>query len=283
MQNDLLRLQNNTPAPFDVMSNGQLAYSLIKFTRNSLKCIRIRRSSDDSETDIGFKLGMIDEQSIIDFCGTGTGYVTTFYEQSGSGYNLLQDTHAYQPIIYDNGIITSDGLPAIDFSGNRFFNETVTTFKIGMVNIVCEIPPNEDGYEVLGSLHGVVDASSSIVFYNSTSGLPDETFGYYDGYTSPNSAGVLYTNGAITENERLSISFGALNTGRFISFNGVSQTLISGTGTTENPDLKITIGKRAGLSKYYNKKLQQIVFFSVNDPINRNWFETQMVKRWNLS
>ncbi|AXG73934.1 hypothetical protein DVK85_06625 [Flavobacterium arcticum] len=283
MQNNLLRLQSNTPAPFDVMDSGQLAYSLIKFTKNSSKCVRIRRSNDDSETDIGYKSDMIDEQSIIGFCGTGTGYVTTFYEQSGSGYDLLQDNYDYQPIIYDNGIITSYGLPAIDFSGNKFFNETVTTLKIGMFNIICEVPPDTGGYTVIGSLHGLVGNPSFIAFNNVAGALPDEKFSYYDGITAPDINGALYTNGALIDNERKSISVGAKNGGAYIRYNGVTQNILSGTGTTENPDLKITIGKRAGLSQYYNKKLQQIVFFSVNAPVNRTWFEAQMIKKWSLS
>ncbi|WP_201339209.1 beta strand repeat-containing protein [Isorropodon fossajaponicum symbiont] len=84
--------------------------------------IRVRRSSDDAELDIGFdKYGNLDTQVLLDFVGTGigdTGYVTTWYDQSARGESLTQTINGKQGVIVNNGqlVTTSDGLTTISFN-----------------------------------------------------------------------------------------------------------------------------------------------------------------------
>lgn len=61
-------------------------------------CLRIRRDSDDTTQDIGFDMnGVVDTSAISTFIGAGTGYVDTWYDQSGNGNHAVQATLAYQP------------------------------------------------------------------------------------------------------------------------------------------------------------------------------------------
>ncbi|QKQ23740.1 Ig-like domain-containing protein [Candidatus Ruthia endofausta] len=84
--------------------------------------IRVRRSSDDAELDIGFdKYGNLDTQALLNFVGTGTGdtgYVTTWYDQSARGGNLTQTINSKQGVIIDDGqlVTTSDGARTISFN-----------------------------------------------------------------------------------------------------------------------------------------------------------------------
>jgi hypothetical protein len=85
-------------------------------------CMRVRRASNNNETDIGFDAnGVLDTTALASFC-TGTNcFVQTWYDQSGNGANLIQTVTSRQPQIYDSatGVILDDAglLPALYFPG----------------------------------------------------------------------------------------------------------------------------------------------------------------------
>jgi len=66
-------------------------------------CIRIRRSSDNTEQDFGFVNNVLDTKAILTFCGTGNGFVRTWYDQSGNARHLSQTTTAAQPQLVSSG------------------------------------------------------------------------------------------------------------------------------------------------------------------------------------
>lgn len=84
-------------------------------------CIRVRRSSDNAQLDIGFdSQGNLDILALLAFVGTGSGFVTIWYDQSGNGRNATQTTPEAQPRIVSNGAIeTQNGRPALSFDGNN--------------------------------------------------------------------------------------------------------------------------------------------------------------------
>lgn len=70
----------------------------------------VRRSSDNTSQDIGFTAaGRLDEAALTAFCGAGSGYVTTVYDQSGNGRDLTQPTTGTQPAICVAGVVQKDG------------------------------------------------------------------------------------------------------------------------------------------------------------------------------
>jgi len=121
----------NTPTPsatpqpllLDVYVNAAVAYSVRKL-RNSYTgyAFRVRRSSDNTEQDIGFNGVDLDTSALTSFVGSNDGYITTWYDQSGNGNNAVQSTAANQPIIVSSGTIqTLTGVgsakPALRFDG----------------------------------------------------------------------------------------------------------------------------------------------------------------------
>lgn len=83
--------------------------------------IRVKRSSDNAETDVGYTAaGALDTDALLAHCGASIGYVTTMYDQTGNGRNLVQATAANQPKVCASGaIIGSVGEHVgIYFSGN---------------------------------------------------------------------------------------------------------------------------------------------------------------------
>jgi hypothetical protein len=73
--------------------------------------INVRRSSDNTTMDIGFNTGTLDlnTAALLTFAGSGSAYITTYYDQSGNGRNLTQATAADQPIIVNAGALVEFG------------------------------------------------------------------------------------------------------------------------------------------------------------------------------
>jgi hypothetical protein len=102
-------MPKTAPLLLDLFPNAAAAYSLRKLrTAYSGSAIRVRRSSDNTEQDIGFVGNNLDTASLLTFCGAGNGFVTTWYDQSGNGNNATQSTAGNQPIIVSSGAILTD-------------------------------------------------------------------------------------------------------------------------------------------------------------------------------
>lgn len=121
-----MMLRNNAALPFvgalDTIPASAAAYS----TRRLLSsytgpAIRVRRSSDNAEADIGFTAaGDLDTTALLAHVGAGNGFVTTWYDQSGNGRNATQTTAGNQPHIVNAGVVeTLGGKPAIVFNGTN--------------------------------------------------------------------------------------------------------------------------------------------------------------------
>lgn len=95
--------------------------SLRKLTSTATVAVRVRRSSDNAEQDIGFigsTVGSaLDTTSLSGFVGSNSAFVTTFYDQSGNAQHAVQATTTKQPRIVNAG--TYDG--AVVFDGTDDF------------------------------------------------------------------------------------------------------------------------------------------------------------------
>lgn len=70
-------------------------------------CIRVRRSSDNTEQDIGFSSGLLDTAALASFVGANDGFIVTWYDQSGGANHFSQATAARQPAIVLSGVVQS--------------------------------------------------------------------------------------------------------------------------------------------------------------------------------
>jgi hypothetical protein len=95
------------------------AYSLRRLNSSySGFCIRVRRSSDNAEINIGFHQDELDANTLLGFVGAGNGHVVTQYDQSGNSRNKTQTTASKQPQIVTGGVLNMSGIrPTIAFDG----------------------------------------------------------------------------------------------------------------------------------------------------------------------
>lgn len=81
------------------------AYSLTRLLSSyDGPSIRVRRSSDSAESDIGFWGPGLDTAALAAFVGAGDGFVVRWYDQSGGGNDLVQTTTARQPRVVVGGV-----------------------------------------------------------------------------------------------------------------------------------------------------------------------------------
>lgn len=90
--------------------------------------IKVRRSSDNTELNIGSVNGELDVTSLMSFVGSGNGYVSYWYDQSGTGNHFTQTTLASQPLIVINGVLlTINNKPYVKFINNAFMDSGIIT------------------------------------------------------------------------------------------------------------------------------------------------------------
>ena len=130
--------ENGTTRILDSYSVSAGAWSLRKLSATySGSSIRVRRTSDNVESDIGFNVsGGLDTTTLLQFIGVNSARVTKIYDQSGNGRDFVQPTASWQPyIVYLGSLNTLNGRPAILFNttlspANHFtIPNSTSTFK----------------------------------------------------------------------------------------------------------------------------------------------------------
>lgn len=143
----------------DVYTGAVGAYSVRQLSSTATLCMRVRRTSDNAEQDIGFVNGELDEASLSSFLTTNIGAVTTLYDQSGNGANATQTTAGQQFGIYNNGIYLEGGKPTM-FTG---------TGLLGMnTNVTYSCAFTVAKVQVQGMVNTILGSSSNGLYYNGT-------------------------------------------------------------------------------------------------------------------
>jgi hypothetical protein len=141
--------------------------SLRKQISTATVSIRVRRSSDNAEQDIGFVGGNLDTASLATFVGSNSAYVTTFYDQTGGGFNAVQATAANQPRIVNAGTI--DGSLIFDGANDAL---RITSLTLGtpqfQVYTKALIPSAVNG-SIFIEASASWDSGQAAVVYGSTS------------------------------------------------------------------------------------------------------------------
>ena len=100
-------------------------------------CIRVRRSSDNTELNIGFVGNVINTAALLAFVGAGDGFVVTKYDQSGNAFNATQATAANQPRIVSAGVLNIVNLrSSLSFDGTNHFMLVNSTFTVLSASVV---------------------------------------------------------------------------------------------------------------------------------------------------
>lgn len=139
----------------DTYTGAKVAVSLRKL-RNAYtgSAVRVRRSSDNAEQDIGFNgANEIDTAVLKTFIGANTGYVVKWYDQSGNANDASQSTTTQQGAIVISGAVQrTNGKVSVYFDGDDAYNTATVSlntylyisaiFKASNNFIIAEHGPN---------------------------------------------------------------------------------------------------------------------------------------------
>lgn len=244
----------------DEFGGAAAAYSLRRLnTSYSGSAIRVRRSSDNTEQDIGFVAEDLDTASLLSFVGAGSGFVTTWYDQSGEGNHVTQASAAGQPTIVNSGtVITEGGKTAIDFDGIDDGLRTVlnivhpfTAFSVSYSTIQSTIFDHVSGERSFlrdGGLNSSRIFSGSII--NSLTGSNSEYKLIYGLFNSNNSS-IGYNGGNLNNGNAGTNGLGSIEVGSGQAFNtmtGKIQEVILFPYNQSSNKLNIELN----INNYYN-------------------------------
>lgn len=152
-------LQQSKPLLLDRVSVIAVsAYSLRRLSKKYKgSVIRIARSSDNQEIDIGFdRMGNLDTGKILSFASTDTARITTQYDQTNNGLHLTQPNPSKQPTIATAGVVKiRNNRPAVYYYRNsNMYTINFTAYQQGITFAgVAGINAN-GGYEENNAIWG---------------------------------------------------------------------------------------------------------------------------------
>lgn len=119
----------------DLIATAALAAYSTRKVRSAYSgaALRVRRSSNNAEQDIGFAGNALDSAALLAFVGAGDGFVTAWYDQTGNGYHLTQAIATRQYGIVTAGVylgrLFSDALsPRVLDITNAAFERSASPF-----------------------------------------------------------------------------------------------------------------------------------------------------------
>jgi len=251
----------------DTYPNAAVAYSLRKLrTLYTGNAIRVRRSSDNTETDIGFSGANLDTSSLTSFCGSGNGFVTTWYDQSGNGNNATQSTAANQPQIVSAGsVILKNSKPSVNFDGSNDFFSLSSSIATSTNYSFFSAAYNESNANGDTYMSG---GSGSAQFIADLSGATGNIF-------IIKTFVALIISGTITKDRFNLNTFFTLNSANSLYTNGSLANSNTSTPSFSNPIT--TIGRNnAGISEYYLNGISEMILYSSNQSSNRTGIETNI-------
>jgi hypothetical protein len=255
----------------DEYSGAAAAYSLRQLSSTySGDAIRVRRLSDNTETNIGFVDNELDTTTLSTFCSGTNGFVTTWYDQSGNGNDATQTTASNQPKIYDSssGVIEENGKAAVLFNTNIL--QSSSLFQCNYISYVASDSPNSlsQRFDPTEQQYnwGLAElaSSKSIVIYN-------PSFSYYtsvDVYTNSQSLNTIQSEDVELFKNGSSILDTAQN------------VVLGASPNTE----KLNIGAYGanGSYAYFSGKFQEIIIYNSDQSSNRTGIETNINDFYNI-
>lgn len=249
------------PPPLNTVTGSAAAYSLrLLRTAYAGSAIRVRRSNDNAETDIGFSGSGLNTAALLAHCGANSGFVTTWYDQSGNARNMVQATAGAQPRIVNAGVIdTLGGVPAL------ICDTTDDTMAAATWGTIAQPFSRNAVVRMAASL------SSSKHVMNTATGTPNVADFPNNGVDLTASAGSLGPTTTVSDNERLIYTSIYDGTSSVIIKNGTS----SATGNTgSNSSAGISINRNDALSTFGGFSYQEIVVFDSRiSTTNRQFLE----------
>jgi len=271
----------------DLIGSGDSVYSLRKMRgAYTGAAIRVRRNSDNAETDIQF-VGMagIDTAALLSFAGSASCFVTTWYDQSGNSRNLAQSTAAAQPRIVNSGVINIlNGRPTVVFDGvddtlNGVSNTGISGDVEFTLNLVSSYNLSTNapfatfvsfGLNAAGAAFHKMRAGATEIWEGFTGSVQMNT-------TAPPSPDILHTRTCVRRPSD-SVRWESVHNG---GNNGYS---INNTNSVNVTNLPLYLGSLTGALNFSSVSISELILVnSAVTPLNRSMLEMNQGSYYNIN
>ena len=277
INNPILRTTSGgvTP-PLDDYTGAESAYSMNRLLRSGYggSAFRVRRSSDNSEQDIGFLYGNVDESSITSFIGSDTAYITTIYDQSGNGNNFTQATASAQGTIATAGALDKEGgkIALTLTKSNRYDATGHTSGTVQSAYLVTKgytLSNKEAIFGVYttggGAWIGLYQWSTGEIGFNTWN---SDVWGFNGDFQNRKVYTLLFKNG------------NPVSSGVVIKVNDSAQSLsqLIGTSTTRTManGLKLNYGGTDSITQNADQKFQELIIYNSDNSANDTGLNTNI-------
>jgi hypothetical protein len=221
--------------------------------------IRVRRSSDNTESDIGVSGNELDQSALTSFTGANNGFIRTKYCQL-TGRNLAQTTTANQPQIVASGtVIALNGKPYAQYDGSNDFMATGSATPIldndSTVFVVFESQSGETNQTVFQEIRIV---NNRVNIYSDTR----NTIFLHSGYR-PNDVDNLLNNFSSQQPTSTKRILALRRTGNLVEAfdeNGFVDDLTSSDVFSANTILEL--GRLNEVSLYFGGKIAELLIWN---------------------
>jgi hypothetical protein len=171
IQQILMHGSGSAPATYldGLATTPRMAVSMKKkLISTATNALRVRRSSDSTEQDIGFSGTTLDSASMASFVGANSGFLRTLYDQTGNSEDAGQSTAGNQPRLVNSG--TPDAMATWDGSSDSL---SITSLATGAAQLGIYLKfkmPGTAGVRIIfeQSTNYNNNAQSCVVFMDST-------------------------------------------------------------------------------------------------------------------
>jgi 3D (Asp-Asp-Asp) domain-containing protein len=270
----------------DLYPNAAAAYSLRKLrTLYTGNAIRVRRSSDNTETDIGFtSVGDLDTTALTSFCSGTNGFVTTWYDQSGNSRNATQTTAANQPQIVSSGsILTLNSKTSMLYTGNSGMGFTYSNLTGATSYSITSVFSAVEAIQYTKLLSIGPDSTTSGVWYTVNTGgtalewQSKDTGFAGNGYNNL-SGPTIFSNGriipdSITTQNLLTTVLSSSNAKMFRNGSEISYR-VQRTGDCYTTTGDLILGNSPNTQNTFNGRMQEIIIWQSDQNSNISGINT---------
>jgi len=258
-------------------TDAAAAYSVRQLSDKAVICMRIRRDmgagnpGDDDEINIGFDAnGDLDTQAIADFCTTGTGWVTRWWDQSVNGNHADQPvggtgSNTSQPQIYNGtAVLTLNGKPYVNFvrdgsSGTSLLTPSTSWSTAGELEFFAVFQNNSG----VGNQETFSNASVRFFTGNATP------------HVNTAAGNLTYTLSKIA-NQNLFV-YEHNSTARTVYIDGTQDATSASPANVSTTSSIAAIGRRYnGNEGHASVGFQELIHYPVNQSTNRTGIETDI-------
>lgn len=243
------------------------AYSLRQLKTGVTNVVRVRRSSDNAESD--FTATEITDGTLTTWTGANDGFVVTWYDQSGNGNNVTQSTAGNQPQIVSSGVVDSNGVKFAGSSDN-------------LIKVTAQAAFNSEPFT-----YSSVHRSTQTALYNPlfvTSGVASRLQAYA-GTEAASSVLMLINNGTTvyrvnplstlsTSTNYLQFGVADSSKGMEVWVNSTSQGTNTYTGTFSNTTFQM--GANTFIGQSLIGHIAELIIWNSDESANRTAIESDI-------